>query len=440
MSLPAPTKASRVVGILAGGGGLPREVAERLVAHGIGVHIVALAGEAGDDLSAFPLTRVGWGQIGAMVRALKNSGCRQLVIVGSVTRPDLSALRPDMGFVRHLPAIVRIIRSGGDDGVLTRVVRFFEDQGFQVVGTGDVVPELVVREGPVGSIAASTETAGDVAFGFNVIRMLGPFDVGQAVVVADGRLEAIEGAEGTDAMLRRVALQRQRGAGTAADRSGVLVKRPKPGQELRIDMPAIGPHTVEVARGARLAGVAVLAGGTLAAERDQLAADADAGGLFVQGFGDRTGQVWPHAQAQWRYVRLNNRSPSTQESIDAGKGADLITALGQFARSRGVVVDHNHVLAVECGEGIPALLQRMGGLRQWGRRRWRRASGVAVLRDVADLETAIADAAAAGLAGIVVMEMPLPVSAPVEPGAMVAKDAERLKLFLAALTPAEEEP
>jgi DUF1009 family protein len=424
---------SRAVGILAGGGSLPREIAEHVVARGGAVHIVALAGEAGEDLSPFPVTTVAWGKIGAMLGALRSAGCRKLVIVGSVRRPDLAALRPDLGFLRNLPSILRIIRSGGDDGVLSRVVRFFEEQGFEVVGPGDVAPDLIVKEGPLGHVAARPEIAADVALGFDVIRALGPFDVGQAVVVAGGRLEAIEGAEGTDAMLKRVAAQRK-GRPT---RSGVLVKRPKPGQELRVDLPAIGPGTVQAASEARLAGIAVLAGGVLAAGREQLVADADANGLFVQGFRERGARGAARATQEWRCVSLNNRAPNAQESADAGKGADLIKALGPLVSSRGAVVDRGHVLAVESGEGVAALIERAGALRQWGRQRWGRATGVAVLRSGADLEPAIADAAAARLSGLVAMEMPPPGPEPVDANATPAKDAERLKLFLAALTPSE---
>ena len=137
--------AQRAIGILAGGGSLPREIAEHVTARGERVHIVAIAGEVDDDLAPFPVTTVGWGQIGGMVRALKDAGCSDLVIVGSVRRPDLAALRPDLGFIRSLPAILRIVAAGGDDSVLTRVVRFFEQKGFAVGVEADVFVGLVVR-------------------------------------------------------------------------------------------------------------------------------------------------------------------------------------------------------------------------------------------------------------------------------------------------------
>src|SRR4029079_17003137 len=127
----------------------------------------------------------------------------------------------------------------------------------------------------------------DIARGFDMVRALGPFDVGQAVVVTDGRIDAIEGAENTDAMLARLALQRRLPEGGVGRRRGVLVKRPKPRQEMRVDMPAIGPGTVVRALEAGLRGVAVLAKGAIALERADLIRSADAGGLFVRGAVDR---------------------------------------------------------------------------------------------------------------------------------------------------------
>lgn len=428
-------QAPRVVGILAGGGSLPREVAESVVAHGAAVHIVAIAGEADADFSPFPVTVVRWGEIGAMVRALKGAGVRELVIVGSVRRPDLRALRPDLGFLCNLPAILRIIAAGGDDSVLTRVVRFFEAKGLAVVAPAAVAPELLVGEGPLGCVAATPEEAKNVALGFAVVRSLGPYDVGQAVVVTDGRIEAIEGAEGTDAMLVRTALRRCSGT-AGAKPGGVLIKRPKPGQELRVDLPAIGPGTAKRAADAALAGIAVLAGGALAAERATLMRCAEEAGLFVQGFPDSSAARVPGAGAPGpAQVEIVGRwRPRPRQRADTTKGAGLIAALSPFGGSRGAVVDRGHVLAVESGEGTAALIARAQGLRQWGRRRSSRRSGVAVVNMPADLLPIVKDAAAAGLAGVALLGQPSAALAPAAQDA--ARDANRLGLFLAVVSPA----
>ena len=267
------------IGILAGGGRLPLMIAESVVARGEGVHIVAIEGEADPDIARFPHTWVNWGQIGRMVATLRAKADR-LVIAGGVKRPDLWGIRPDAGFFLSLPQIVSLL-AGGDDSVLTRVVRFFEAKGLSVCGVHDVAPDLLAGAGRMGGVALGREDEADAELGFAVRQALGVVDAGQAVVVAGGEVLAIEGAEGTDAMLQRVAALPARHALPA--RRGVLAKGPKPGQELRVDMPAIGPRTIEQAVAAKLAGVALEAGSVLVLDRDEVIGAADAAGCAVHG-------------------------------------------------------------------------------------------------------------------------------------------------------------
>ena len=420
-----------VVGILAGGGSLPREVAEHIAARGNAVHVVTISEDFDKALAKFPLTEADLGKVGAMVRAFRKAGCRQLVIVGSVRRPDLASLWPDLGFVLNLPAILRLITAGGDDGLLSRVVRFFEGKGFEVMAPAAMAPELLVGEGPLGRIAATTAQAGEVAIGFDAVRAMGPYDVGQGVVVTNGRLEAVEGVEGTDRMLARVAALRSRSGALTGKREGVMVKRTKPGQELRIDLPAIGPGSVENAIKAGLAGIAVEAGGVLAAERPELVRRADDGGVFVQGWKiepvrgvSRTAEL-----EDWRATPLGRCRIHASHLADAAKGAGLLATLGALGSGRATIVDRGHVLAVECTQGAEALIAGAGGIRQWGRRRWSRRSGVAVLGDASDLQSGlVAAAAAAGLAGLALVGQP--------PGAADAAiaAADRLGLAVVALS------
>lgn len=424
--------ARRVVGILAGGGSLPAEVAAQVVAGGGDVHIVAIEGEGDRDLSAFPLTRVGWAQTGGMLRALRDAGVTEMVIVGSVRRPDLSAIKPDLGFLLNLPAIARVIATTGDDGVLSSVVRFFENKGFKVVSPIDIAPGLLVGEGPLGAVRADAHDMTDIARGFEVVRALGPFDVGQAVVVADGRIEVIEGAENTDAMLARLTMQRQQTDG--GRRRGVLVKRPKPRQEMRVDMPAIGPGTVTRALAAGLRGIAVLAKGAIALERAELIRSADAGGLFIKGAVDRGLPTAPPTGVP-TFVQLGRVAPGASQRADAVHGSALVAAMKPFRDSAGTIVDRGHVLAVECGEGIAALLARGSSLRQWGRRRSRRRTAVAVVSEAAaaDLASVVNAAAAAHLAGIAVLGHPTTGTA------QAIAAADRYGLFVLA-TPAGGAP
>jgi DUF1009 family protein len=300
------------------------------------------------------------------------------------------------------------VAAGGDDSLLTRVVRFFEGKGFEVVAPVDLAPELLAAEGPLGRITATQAQGADAALGFEAVHVMGPYDVGQAVVVSDGKLEAIEGVEGTDRMLARVAAARAQGNAQAA-RRGVLVKRQKPGQEVRIDLPAIGPSTVENAIKSGLAGVAVQAGGVLAAERAELVRRADAGGIFVEGWKiEAQHQAFPASGPDdWRATALGARTLDAKHDADAAKGAGLLLALAPFGGARCTIVDRGHVLAVGRSESAQALIAGARGIHQWGRRRWSRRSGVAVCADPSDLQPDLVGAAAAtGLAALVFLGHP----------------------------------
>jgi UDP-2,3-diacylglucosamine hydrolase len=373
------------IGILAGNGHLPAEIARSVADRGGTVVIVGIDGEVAGDIAGVPVTRVGWGQVGHILGTFRNAGCRQIVIVGGVTRPDVATLRPDMGALTNLPSLIRVLLSGGDDGVLRGVVRFFEAKGFQVLSPGEAAPHLVVSAGVLGAIEPSARDAADMLLGSSIVRALGAFDIGQGVIVCDGHIEAIEAAEGTDRMIARVALRRQRERAQsgceASPTRGVLVKRPKPQQEMRVDLPTIGPNTIERAVEARLAGLAVLAGQTLVAERSVLIEQADANGIFVHGFVDSDparGRV-REAIGGAEVVVLGKRQPSLRAVDDAKLGMAVLGALDVLTREGVVVVNRGYVLGVETEARATEILARTAGLKQWGSGRWLRRSGVAVL-------------------------------------------------------------
>jgi DUF1009 family protein len=270
------------LGIIAGRGPLPCMLAEAASARGLPLHIVAIRGEAREEIERFPHTWIKWGEIGKMFAALDKNGCGDLVIIGGVSRPDFANVRLDLGALKTLPFLLSLGK-GGDDHVLSRIVRFFEDKGYRVHGAGDVAPNLLAEAGTLGNRAPSADDKADIAMGFKVVGALGRLDVGQAAVVVKGHVLAVEAAEGTDAMLARCAELRQSGRTRRHARAGVLVKAPKPGQEERVDLPTIGPETVRKAAAARLAGIAVAAGQVLMAERAATIEAANQNGLFLVG-------------------------------------------------------------------------------------------------------------------------------------------------------------
>ncbi|MEQ8344670.1 MAG: UDP-2,3-diacylglucosamine diphosphatase LpxI [Sneathiellaceae bacterium] len=217
-------------------------------------------------------------EVGRLLAALRREGCEEVTLAGPIARPELRRLVPrDLKGAALLRRLLRA-RGQGDDALLRAVMDYFQDQGFRPVGTDAVAGGLLAQEGSLGRFAPDQGAERDIALGIRAVDAIGALDIGQAAVVRDGRVLALEAAEGTDAMLQRCIDLVVEGRG------GVLVKMPKPGQDSRADLPAIGPRTVAGAARARLAGIAIAAGATLIFDRDRTCADADAAGLFVHGF------------------------------------------------------------------------------------------------------------------------------------------------------------
>jgi DUF1009 family protein len=265
------------LGIIAGGGVLPGQAAAAAVAAGRSVFIAAIEGFAEPAVIApYPHRFFRLGAIGAIRDALKSNSCEDVVMIGPVKRPSLLALRPDAEGAKYIAKIGRAAFSG-DDGLLAAVVRVLGEDGFRVLGLHDILADALGPGGQLGAVAADAAAQADIARGVTVLKTIGAADIGQACVVQQGVVLAVEAVEGTDAMLARAATLALPGAG------GVQVKLAKPGQELRADMPAIGLTTILGARDAGLRGVAFQAGGTILADRAAMIAAADAAGLFLLG-------------------------------------------------------------------------------------------------------------------------------------------------------------
>jgi DUF1009 family protein len=279
----APPGAVTPLALVCGGGSFPVAVAESALRSGRPVVLFAIRGFADPQLVApFEHEWIPLGAIETVIKALRRRGCHDIVIVGNVLRPHWWQLRLDWLTIRLLPRIVRSLR-GGDDHMLSRLAVFVEEQGFALLGAHEVAPDLLVPAGTLGKVRPRPEDLEDARIGLGLVRTLGPYDVGQAVVVAHRHVQAVEAAEGTDWMLERCAELRARGRVKLPDRTGVLVKAPKPGQDRRVDLPSIGLRTVEMAAAAGLAGIAVEAGGVIAAGAEAMIREADARGLFVFG-------------------------------------------------------------------------------------------------------------------------------------------------------------
>jgi DUF1009 family protein len=273
--------------LICGGGVLPFAVADAAIAHGRRVVLYPIRGFADPErVARYPHHWIAIGQFGRFKRLAAQEGCREVVMIGSLVRPAWSQMRFDLGMLMILPTILRGFR-GGDDHLLSSLGRVMEKAGLRPLGAHEVAPEILVPEGALGRIAPSAGDAADIDKAFDFLDVNSRFDTGQAVVVADNQVLAVEAAEGTDAMLDRVTELRASGRIRLPAGVGVLAKAPKLQQDRRFDLPTIGPVTVEKILRAGLAGIAVRAGETVIAEPAATAAAADRAGVFVVGMQDR---------------------------------------------------------------------------------------------------------------------------------------------------------
>lgn len=282
MDEPAPASRDRL-GIIAGSGLLPFYVAQAARKAGEDPLIIQLRNEAAGGFGSFDHATIGVGDMAALRDLLSRNEIGRVVLSGGVRRrPEWREIRPTLATFLKMPSVVRTLLSGGDDAVLQMVMRLIEAHGVTVIGAHAVVPDLLATLGPLGRNRPTQEDAEDIAKGAEAATALGALDVGQGAVTVGGRIVALEGVEGTDQMLERVARLRAEGR-ISSRRKGVLVKMCKPTQDERADLPAIGCSTVKNAARAGLAGIAVEAGRALVLEREEMIAAADAAGLFVCG-------------------------------------------------------------------------------------------------------------------------------------------------------------
>jgi hypothetical protein len=271
------------LGLIAGGGGLPVELARTCILADRPVFVIRIKGMADEALRALPGADVGLAQLGKAISELKKAGCGAVCFAGHVQRPDFSKLSPDLRAMKSLPGAIAAAQQG-DDALLRFLLGEFEKEGFRIEGAHEVAAGLTLGEGTLGAVEPTAAHRSDIDKAMATARMLGGMDVGQGAVVCDGLVLAVEAQEGTDAMLERCARLPQDIRGSKAAPRGVLAKAPKPVQDIRVDLPTIGVRTLERAAEAGLAGVVGEAGGLLLVDREEIQAAADRLGLFVIGF------------------------------------------------------------------------------------------------------------------------------------------------------------
>lgn len=278
--------ATRHIGLIAGGGHLPVHVAQAVRETDDKLTVIEIDPDA--RAGQFPIAeRLPLSSFGKMLKRLKKAGVTHVCLAGTVSRPDFGSFKPDLAAMRYLPGTVKAARQG-DDSLLRHVMGIFEQKGFSIIAPQALCERLLLTDGSQGQIDMSESHRHDAQRAMEVAELIGSSDIGQGAIVAAGVVLAVEAQEGTDAMLERVAALPASLRGTLDARQGVLAKRLKPGQDDRVDLPTIGPRTVELASQAGLAGIIADAGKAFIIDRDRTVDLANKAGLFIIGLPKRT--------------------------------------------------------------------------------------------------------------------------------------------------------
>lgn len=268
----------RKLGIIAGGGNIPKMLIDECLRQKKDFVVLAIEGNADTELfngADYPHKWIRIGQAGTGFSYFSEQKVQDVVMIGTIRRPSFFDLVPDLRTTAFFAKVGA--KALGDDGILRALVSEIENDGMQVKGVHEVMPELLIKEGVLTKKKPTKKEITDIKRGIEAALTLGRLDIGQAVVVQHGLVLGVEGIEGTDELMRRCKDYRRKGDG------GILVKLRKPQQDMRIDLPTIGSRSVERAHETGLNGIVVHAGNGLIVDEKETIRLADKYGMFIIG-------------------------------------------------------------------------------------------------------------------------------------------------------------
>lgn len=276
----APQAKGDCIGLIAGNGRFPIIFAENVKRLGYTVSAVAHIGETAPELAQY-VDRIHWikvGQFNKLIEALKEDGVRQAVMLGGISKTHVfTTVRPDL---RALALFSRL-KHWKDDGILREFAAELEREGIQIRESTFGLTGVLMEEGVQTSRQPSEREWEDIRYGWDVAREIGLLDIGQCVVVKDRVVVAVEAVEGTDEAIRR--------GGTLAKEGAVVVKRCKPQQDLRFDLPAAGPQTIAVMQSVKALTLVLEVGRSVLLDRVEMLAQAERAGIAVVGLAGEPG-------------------------------------------------------------------------------------------------------------------------------------------------------
>lgn len=262
--------------ILAGGGRLPELLVNHALEQGLDFILVTFRGQPLPTvtLPQHQHFQCGLGEVGHLLDILKKHNVQNLVLAGRMEKTGLFDLLPDLRGLRFLTSLT----TWHDDAIFSGLINLFTQENFTVIAPHQVMPELLMKTGTLTLEGPAQKEMDDITIGLKAARLLGVCDIGQAVIVKDKVIIGVEGVEGTDALIERCAALRGRSA-----KGGILVKCAKPGQNMLVDMPTVGPRTVELLARYNFKGMAVVAGETMVLDEAIAKREANHHHLFMFG-------------------------------------------------------------------------------------------------------------------------------------------------------------
>lgn len=265
------------LGILAGGGDLPKNLITYCQQHDIDCYALYFKGQSETDIvEGVDHDIVKLGQSQKSLNLLKKNDCTHIVFAGSIQRPGLFDIRPDLRTAKFFTRLG--LGAVGDDRMLRAVRKELEDEGFLVLGAHDILPEILTPEGLLTLKSPDQQDWADIKYAYDVLENIGQLDIGQGCVVQQGVVLGVEAVEGTDNLIIRCADYKRGGGG------GVLVKRSKPNQDMALDIPTTGEMTIHHLKESGLKGLALEAGKSQILNMTETISAANAAGIFIVGF------------------------------------------------------------------------------------------------------------------------------------------------------------
>lgn len=264
--------------LIAGSGDLPCEIANICTNNGIDLIIAVISKNYKKEiLSTYNMQEFEFGQVGKIIDYMKENLVSHVVFAGSVNKPNLSKLKVDIIGAKLLLRFAKC-KILGDDNMLSEIIKFLEGYGFKIISPQDITNEIIVSKGVLGKIKPKKIDLIDIATGKDILEKMSDLDIGQAIIIEEKYVIAVEAIEGTQELINRSKSLKRK------NQAGVLIKSVKINQDRRIDLPTIGINTVEAIKAAGLNGIAVSAGNAIIIDKEQTIKKANELGVFIYGF------------------------------------------------------------------------------------------------------------------------------------------------------------